>query len=531
MWICIIDTPKGYGYAKLPDNPATADTLWYTGSTTKAIVAAAAGILVHNDSFPVFKWSTPLSTLLPGDFVLSEEYRTTHTTLEDALSHRSGLPRHDPSYGWGNSSAIDVVRNLRYLPLSAEPRTRWQYCNVMFGTVGAVLEKHTGLILEEVLSRFIWEPLGMRSTTFTLEKAAKSGHLAVGYHWDKEGESYVPEQYYDIMPVAGAGATISSVNDYALWVKALLDAANEVKNDTNPITPDLVRDLWEPRSILLPSPIRDPTPVTYSLAWMTTNIGEHTVITHSGGLPGFGTQVFLVPALNFGFVSVGNNVDGAAQMGAVLFLALLKDKTVGIMPEEDPDLNRLLHAMSNAAAKPDQRPRHANTSSLPLPGEGQDYVGLYQHPAYGVFNVSIAEADHSSTLAAPEDNAQIPISTATKKFRFLVEPSKRTWRGGYVLTHTSHTFFDSDYHWIHGPRPGDDEVTCGKQLVDTDGKRPLSCRDKEVWDVIGSGPATFDIGLDGKVEKLGIALEAEQVRNAKERGSWRDGMVWFDKAE
>lgn len=334
------------------------------------------------------------------------------------------------------------------------------------------------------------------------------------------------------MPVAGAGATISSVDDYALWAKALLNAVNEVKNDTNPITPELLHDLWEPRSFLIPSPTKDPSPVSYSLGWISIKVGEHTVITHSGGLPGFGTQVFLVPGLNFGFVSVGNNVDGAAEMGSVLFLALLKNKRVSVLPEDDPDVDRLLHVMSHSATKPDQRAKNPDISSLPLPGDVNDYVGVYQHPAYGVFNVSIAGAEAPIKLSSSEQNAQVPLSTKTKKnLRFLVEPSKRTWRGAYVLNHTSHTFFDSDYHWIHGPRPGDDRVTCDEQAADTDGKRPLKCSNKAVWDAIESGPAAFDMGPNGGVEKLGIGLEAEQVRHAKERGNWRDGMIWFDKVE
>ncbi|KAF2213811.1 hypothetical protein CERZMDRAFT_38179, partial [Cercospora zeae-maydis SCOH1-5] len=331
-------TSKGYGYARLPDVRAAPDTLWFTGSTTKAFVATAAGMVVRNDSVPDFKWSSRLHDLLPGDFVLSEEYQTLHTTLEDALSHRSGLPRHDASYGWGNETPIDIVRRLRYLPITREPRTRFQYCNIMYTTVGALLERHTGLKLEEVLRNWIWKPLGMASTTFSVQEAIGSGELAVGYHWDEDGETYVPEPYYDLLPIAGAGATISSVNDYSLWIKALLRSVKKLDHDAGPLTSELVQALWTPRSftdlVVSGDPGHAASLINYALGWMVFKIDKYTVIAHSGGLPGFGTQLFLVPELDFGFTCMGNNVVQVSPVGATLFKSLLLSKKDGVVVEE-----------------------------------------------------------------------------------------------------------------------------------------------------------------------------------------------------
>lgn len=185
---------KGYGYARIPSAPATGDTLYYTGSTTKAFVATLAAMMVENKTdFEDVKWSTPLASLLEGDFALSKEYETLHTTLEDALSHRSGLPRHDASYGWSCASTFENIRRMRHLPLTAEPRTRWQYCNTMFGAVGGMIQRHTGASLESVLQEWIWDPLGMTSTGFT---NIDEDRIARGYFW--QGEHYVPEKYTDL---------------------------------------------------------------------------------------------------------------------------------------------------------------------------------------------------------------------------------------------------------------------------------------------------------------------------------------------
>ncbi|KAI5362469.1 putative beta-lactamase/transpeptidase [Septoria linicola] len=529
-------TSKGYGYASFPNTPATPDTLWYTASTTKAFVAAAAGLLVEDDRYPQFGWSTPVSDLMPGDFALTEDYQTTHTTLEDALSHRSGLPRHDVSYGWDNATTLDAVKRMRYLPLTAEPRTRWQYSNLMYGTVGALLEQNVGLRVGDILAEWIWKPLGMDSTTFDTDKAIASGNLATGYHWSVEEGYYVPEPLFDVIPIAGAGATISSMNDYALWAKTLLATANGELNDTNPISNKLLNQLWTPRSIVNLGMVEtnDPFPIAYALGWMTLRIGEHVVITHSGGVPGFGTQVFLVPALRLGFVSAGNNMNGAAGVGATLFLSLLKKKKLELASMEDADFEQMLGQLPPISAiAPEKRQISEDTAAsqgqvLPLPGCPKSYIGLYDHPAYGTYNVSLLASDHKLALSGASP-VQAPLNTA-ESVRFLVQPSERTIPSAFILRHTTNAFFSADFYWVHGPTPGNDRVTCERRQKSVKmSQRSLECKDEAVWEKLANDRAVFEFGPDGKVEKLGMELEPEQVRFAMESGDWRKGMIWFTK--
>jgi CubicO group peptidase (beta-lactamase class C family) len=121
-----------------------------------------------NRKYPHVDWKTPISDLIRDDFVLEDEYATAHTTIEDALSHRTGMPRHDESYGGlyngHKGTPRDLVRSLRYLPLTAEPRTRFQYCNMMFVVISHVIEALEGMWLGDFLRERIWKPLGMNST-------------------------------------------------------------------------------------------------------------------------------------------------------------------------------------------------------------------------------------------------------------------------------------------------------------------------------------------------------------------------------
>ncbi|KAK1974795.1 beta-lactamase/transpeptidase-like protein, partial [Colletotrichum cereale] len=122
---------KGYGYAVLNSTPMTPHTLFYTGSTTKSFTAAGLSLLIDNATanssvYSGLTWKTPVSSILRDDFVLSDEWATAHITLEDALSHRTGYPRHDLASA---KTPRETVRLLRHLPLAVEPRTTFLYSN------------------------------------------------------------------------------------------------------------------------------------------------------------------------------------------------------------------------------------------------------------------------------------------------------------------------------------------------------------------------------------------------------------------
>ena len=69
---------------------------------SKSFIAAAISLLVNDDNFPDVKWTTPVSQLLKDDFVLSDSWYTEQVTIEDMLSHRSGLPEYvlNPLLHW-----------------------------------------------------------------------------------------------------------------------------------------------------------------------------------------------------------------------------------------------------------------------------------------------------------------------------------------------------------------------------------------------------------------------------------------------
>jgi CubicO group peptidase (beta-lactamase class C family) len=84
----------GYGKASLdPPRPCTADTLFDIASASKSLTAGSVGLLVNDDEkYPEVQYQATMSSLLPDDFVMSREEYTKGVTVEDILSHRTGMP-------------------------------------------------------------------------------------------------------------------------------------------------------------------------------------------------------------------------------------------------------------------------------------------------------------------------------------------------------------------------------------------------------------------------------------------------------
>ncbi|KAL5592489.1 hypothetical protein FOBRF1_013515 [Fusarium oxysporum] len=327
---------KGYGFSALPDKPATPETLWYAASTTKAQTAATLAHLIDSGKYPALAngWSTTISSIIHDDFVLQDSWSTEHITLDDAISHRTGMAAHDKAYaGVVKGKEVkpkDIVRNLRNLPLTTEPRVKYSYTNAMYTTVSHVIETITGKWLGDVMKELIWAPLGMNSTFFDLQDAIHaSNQLASGYYWNKkEGK---------------------------------------------------IRDI-----------------VTYGLGWNRSLFKGHIIYIHSGGVHAFGAQVYWLPDIGYGIVAFANTATTSNAVGEVLAWKLIQDrlevpenerfdvksKYQKIVKELNPTADESVDILYPERPNPPLPPT-VNTTEL---------QGIYYGPGYG--QITLREEPH-----------------------------------------------------------------------------------------------------------------------------------------
>ncbi|MCJ1469292.1 hypothetical protein MMC07_007925 [Pseudocyphellaria aurata] len=481
---------KGYDLATLPDKKVTPETLFHAGSTTKSFTAAAASLLIGdtaNSSEPL-TWGTNLSSLMRDDFVLPDEWTTDHVSLEDALSHRSGLGRHDSSYG-GNTTVRDTVRSFRYLPLTYEIRTSWQYNNLMYFAVAHAIELYTKSWLGDFLSQRIWKPLNMFNTFFALKDtqaaiATRNLTLATPYTWSEKKQAFLEVPWLEDPVVAGAGGIISNVLEYTKWLRCHMD-------ETLPLSPAGHEQLHYPRMTFMVPPL--PEPLTYCLGWMRLNYRGEPIYFHQGALSGFASIMAFLPRKKWAVVIMANTGGSSADTMVQSLAYVLIDELLQTPTEERSSvvIEALEQQAEDAAAELFKDPKKATYPSAPqkslslsLPLDA--YAGNYMHPAYQNLTVVLKKTPPylSGDSAQPSQILQAALN--------------RTFPRVLDFQHVSGEFFvvhDADAYTYE---------------ADQGGSRPgLHQLEK----------AEFRIGENGTVKEMGIALEP----------AMGDEKIWFQR--
>jgi CubicO group peptidase (beta-lactamase class C family) len=391
----------------------TEHTHFAVGSTTKAFAAAGVSFLVdNNEEYPHIQWDTPVHSIIPDDFVLQDDWYTTHVTIEDALSHRSGLPRHDFTWAFNTASLRDAVRNLRHLPLTEPIRTKFQYCNLMFITMGHLIESVTGKTLGDFLRAHIWAPLGMDETFISFAEArAARPHVDIsrGYYTDRAGNT-ADVGDYDWSQSGGAGNIISSATDYAKWLRTMIDRAS-------PISPRSHTELTRAHSIagsFVPSFGPDSAPITYGFGWFIHSYYGELLIEHGGAQPGYGTGVFYFPRRKFGLALFSNNMMAGGLVNQILAYGLMDD-LFQIPDKERLDLvplgDQLLRMINSTFTRETLQRLYPTIPDppLPLPANLSAFLGVYTHPAYPLLNITDGDDHCAGDLLPPWSNDTKPV--------------------------------------------------------------------------------------------------------------------------
>lgn len=389
----------------------TEHTHFAVGSTTKAFTAAGVSFLVEdNEEYPHIQWDTPVHSIIPDDFVLYDDWYTTHVTIEDALSHRSGLPRHDFTWAFNTVSPREAVRKLRHLPLTEPIRTKWQYCNLMFVTMGHLIEIVTGKTLGDFLRERIWAPIGMNETfiSFAEARAARPRvDISRGYYTDRAGNS-VDVGDYDWSQSSGAGNMVSSATDYAKWLRVMIDRAPPISSASH-------AQLVSAHSIVSPNVLGpNSAPITYGFGWTIRSYHSEVLIDHGGAQPGYATGVFYLPRRKFGLVLFSNNMMAGSLAIQSLAYGLIDD-LLRIPDKERIDWVSLadwaLRMINSTFTREVLQLMYPTIPDPPLPPSADlsAFTGVYTHPAYPPLNITSGDDHCPGDLLPPLSNHTKPV--------------------------------------------------------------------------------------------------------------------------
>ena len=235
----------------------TSDAIFRIASQTKALTTVAVMQLVEEGKISL---DDPVSRYIPAFAHTTVAVRTDTgraivparrpITIHDLLTHTSGIPYGTdslvaalyaakglgPAAGWGWYTAdkaepiCTTVERLATLPFVAQPGSRFVY-GYSLDVLGCVVERVTGVPLDEVFRTRITGPLGMNDTHFFLPPAERArltavyasteeGHIVRAPNGPRGQGDYVegPRSSF-----SGGAGLLSTARDYARFLQMLLN--------------------------------------------------------------------------------------------------------------------------------------------------------------------------------------------------------------------------------------------------------------------------------------------------------------------
>ena len=427
-----------------------------------------------NEKLPDVQWTTPISSLIRDDFVLSDPWATEHITVEDALSHRTGYSGH--TMGINNSNPRECTRRLRHLPMSAEPRTVWQYSNYMFTALGHAMEVLTSKWLGDVFRENLWEPMGMHHTYLRREDAERSGlSLAAEYWWDEDYKKFVLVPHLsDGRGREGAGMVISNVEDYSRYLDAML-------YDKLPISELGHAALKTPR-MLLPTGSVFEEPQFYSLGWAGGTVGGIHHWFHNGRIRKHVIEMRIVPQKQMSVVVMLNANDPAVASAMTRSIVSYYTERLdnGSWVPERPKTRST--RLTDRACRESVYP-HVPAWNIQPAADLLAYTGKYHNAGYGDLEISL-HWDHRDSSGVRRLKTGPMMGFDGLTFEVVFEHfNGEFWLGkAYILEHNSHKV----YHLWHP------EVCIRVETV---------------------------VDYNGKVQRVGMDLRQEEPGSP---------LVWFD---
>ncbi|MCZ2474324.1 beta-lactamase family protein [Aquirufa ecclesiirivi] len=249
-------------------------------------------------------------------------------TIRHLMTHAAGFPEDNP---WGDrqlgisEKAFSEMLN-KGISFSNNPGVSYEYSNMGFALLGSIIKKVSGQPYQAYITEKILKPLGMTHTYWEYMDVPKN-QLALGYRWINQ--TWVEQPLEHDGAYGAMGGLITTMEDFSRYVTFHLSAWPERDDpESGPIKRSSVREMQFPWNFIDVNP-KQKYPngqvgqsfnaYAYGLSFKK-DYANRTSISHSGGLPGFGSNWRIFPDYNIGIVSFSNLT--YANMGSINMLVI-----------------------------------------------------------------------------------------------------------------------------------------------------------------------------------------------------------------
>ncbi len=285
--------------------PMTSRSLFHMASVSKPFVATAIVQLIEKGKIDL---DGKLNQYLPYFTMADERYKD--ITIKQMLAHTSGIPN-TSDYEWDkpqydDGAAERYVRSHKNRKLDFSPGEKYNYSNPAFDILCDVIAKASGMTFEEYMKQFIFEPIGMKNSTFYKPDVPKE--LATTPH--VLGDSLQVE-ISKIYPYnrrhAGSSTLHSNVEDMLRWAQVYLNKGKIIEKQIfSEASYDLLTSIQTPKGER-----------KVCLSWFLGKMNDSPLYYHDGSDDGFNTFFGFLPEKKSAVVLMVNSdifwtVNGAA---------------------------------------------------------------------------------------------------------------------------------------------------------------------------------------------------------------------------
>ncbi len=305
--------------------PVTADSAFRIASMSKAFTAY--GVL-RLEAEGRLSLSDPASRHVPEMSAWA-----TGITVGDLMHHTAGFVTDDP---WGDRQQVRTPAEFTAMlkagfPLQSAPGSAYEYSNFGYATLGRTITNVSGMPYQRFVRDRVFRPLGMASTTYDVFQVPDA-RLARGYRW--ENGQWSPEPMMKDGEFGAMGGVVTTANDYAKWVAHLLSgwpaqattggdgAAIRADRERAVIRADHERAVIRamrtgggiPHARARPGKDAPDCRIGFIYAGGLVSGSDcllGAVLFHSGGYPGYGSHMLLLPEAGVGLFAFANRTYAA----------------------------------------------------------------------------------------------------------------------------------------------------------------------------------------------------------------------------
>ena len=311
--LALIDNGKvvyegGFGIREL-GKPEKVDenTLFMAASNTKGMTTLLLSELVDEKKL---KWDQPVTQVYPS-FKLGDAETTKQVLVKNLICACTGLPRQDLEwiFEFKQATPASSLALLGTMQPTSKYGEVFQYSNLMAaaaGYIGAHLvypNKELGAAYDEAMQQKVFDPLGMKSTTFDMARALHGNH-ASPHGDDVDGKPAVANMAfnYAVMPHRPAGGVWTSAHDLIRYVQ--LELAQGKLPDGKQLVSSENLLARRAKQVALGED------QFYGMGLMVDSTYAVPMVHHGGSMAGYKSDIYFLPDSGIGAVILTNSDDG-----------------------------------------------------------------------------------------------------------------------------------------------------------------------------------------------------------------------------